>query len=69
MTDNGSGPLPVTGFIDIIICLHGSSLISYRDNFKRLDQIDDEVLSGIDLNQYAKVKSIGYKDHKYKQFV
>jgi hypothetical protein len=44
----------------IIACLHGSSLIQMKNETKRLDQIKvgDLVLSGTNLNEYAKVKDI-----------
>jgi hypothetical protein len=43
-----------------VACIHGSSLIQMRNGTKRLDEIEkgDEVLSGTNLNEYAKVKDI-----------
>ena len=43
-----------------IACIHGSSLITTRNGLKRIDKlkVDDEVLSGKNLDEYAKVKGI-----------
>jgi len=44
----------------IVICLHGSSLVQMRNGLKRIDQIKagDEVLSGTNLDEYAKVDDV-----------
>ena len=59
VVNNGNNAFSGNIFITIL-CLHGSSLISMRDRFKRLDQIkiDDEILSGPNLDEYTKVKGV-----------
>ena len=56
-----SGPIRVFGNQDItVLCLHGSSLIKMREGTKRIDEIQpgDEVLSGKNLDEYIKVKTV-----------
>ena len=61
MTYSSAGDSASTATVNINInCLHGSSLISIKDGFKRLDQIKegDEVISGKDFNEYTRVKGV-----------
>ena len=43
-----------------IACIHGSSLIVTLNGLKRIDQltVDDQVLSGCNLNEFVKIKSV-----------
>jgi hypothetical protein len=51
----------LTGSVTLTLaCIHGSSLIVTKNGLKRIDQlnINDEVLSGDHLDEYAKIKAI-----------
>lgn len=51
----------ISGNADVFVsCLHGSSLVKMKEGVKRIDQIEpgDEVLTGKNLDEYTKVKSV-----------